>query len=233
LLDCGMVAVVEEGAWTDLTDSMGLPRSPKHLFTLHQTVQAHITDVKPNEFSVTVSLKDDQLKKSYKRFDPKRLGYDEWDDKEEGKDRKLLEEKSDIAGRTTRVVKHPLFKPFNSKQAEEYLASQSRGDVVIRPSSKGTDHLAVTWKVADGVFQHIDVLELGKENEFALGKTLRIGGNQGSAKYTYSDLDELIVMHVKAMARKVEEMVANDKYQDKTKSQLGTFPTPLDKPCFC
>jgi transcription elongation factor SPT6 len=127
-----------------------------------------------------------------------------------------LEQKTDSGGRVTRVIKHPLFRPFNAKQAEEYLGSQNRGDVVIRPSSKGTDHLAVTWKVADGIFQHIDVLELDKENEFSLGRTLRIGG-----RYNYSDLDELIVLHVKAMARKVDEMCGNEKFQDKSKAALG------------
>lgn len=39
-------------------------------------------------------------------------------------------------------------------------------------------------------------------------------------KYTFSDLDELIVNHVKAMARKVEEMVAHDKYQKGTESEI-------------
>lgn len=53
-----------------------------------------------------------------------------------------------------------------------------------------------------------DVLELDKPNEFSLGRQLRIQG-----KYTYSDLDELIVSHVRAMARKVDEMMHSDKYK--------------------
>ncbi|RMD42373.1 hypothetical protein DV735_g2784, partial [Chaetothyriales sp. CBS 134920] len=225
LLDCGMVAVVEEGAWTDLVDpSTGLSLSPKQIFTLHQTVQAHITDIKHADFQVTVSLRDEAIKHPYRPFDPRTLPHNEWDDQQERDDRKVLEQKSGAGVRTTRVIKHPLFKPFNSKQAEEYLASQQRGDLVIRPSSKGIDHLAVTWKVADGIFQHLDVLEINKENEFALGKVLRILG-VGGKQHNYSDLDELIVNHVKAMSRKVEEMVANEKFQDKTKSQLEEWLT--------
>ena len=50
--------------------------------------------------------------------------------------------------------------------------------------------------------------ELNKPNEFAIGQTLRIAG-----KYTYSDLDELIVSHIKSMARKVDEMMSNEKYK--------------------
>lgn len=37
----------------------------------------------------------------------------------------------------------------------------------------------------------------------------------------YSDLDELIVNHIKAMARKVEELMAHDKYKHETPEQLG------------
>jgi hypothetical protein len=40
---------------------------------------------------------------------------------------------------------------------------------------QGSDHLTVTWKVADGIMQHIDVKEEGKENAFSLGTSLIIG----------------------------------------------------------
>lgn len=49
-----------------------------------------------------------------------------------------------------------------------------QGDVIIRPSSKGENHLTVTWKVSDGIYQHVDVREEGKENAFSLGATLWI-----------------------------------------------------------
>ena len=79
-----------------------------------------------------------------------------WDDNREDKDKDILERRKRAEERKTRrVVKHPDFHNFNSKQAEEYLENQNRGDVVIRPSSKGTNHLAVTWKVDDGLYQHI------------------------------------------------------------------------------
>ena len=34
----------------------------------------------------------------------------------------------------------------------------------------------MTWKVADGILQHIDIIEQGKENAFSLGKSLLING---------------------------------------------------------
>ena len=49
-----------------------------------------------------------------------------------------------------------------------------QGDVIIRPSSKGSDHLTATWKVGDGCLSHIDIKEEGKVNPFSLGKSLSI-----------------------------------------------------------
>ncbi|KAH7124835.1 SH2 domain-containing protein [Dactylonectria estremocensis] len=123
-----------------------------------------------------------------------------------------------------RVVKHPNFKPFNGIEAEEDLGSQPAGEVIIRPLSKGNGHLAVTWKVADGVYQHIDVLEMQKETGFWVGKLLRVAG-----KYTYTDLDELIVEHAKAkakaMARGMEELMRHDKYQSRSRGETEKWLT--------
>lgn len=208
-LDCGIDAFAMEGEAAE----PGV--NPRNVFAPHQTVQANIISIDRKGFMAVVSLREEKTKKSFRRIDATEYSYDQWDDKQEAADKKLLETKTDAQGRAVRVVKHPLFKQMASRAAEEYLGSMNRGDIVIRPSSKGPDHLAVTWKVADGVFQHIDVLELQKENEFTLGKQLRIG------KYNYSDLDELIVRHVKAMHKKVEEMMNHEKFQDKSKSAMG------------
>jgi transcription elongation factor SPT6 len=229
ILDCGLEATIMADSWLD--DRGGQTVSPKQIWAVHQTVQGHITRINRKEFRVDISLRDEQVKRPFRRFDPTTLGHNEWDDREEAADNKVLEQKAESGARANRVIKHPLFRAFNAKQAEEYLGSQNRGDVVIRPSSKGTDHLAVTWKVADGIFQHIDVLELDKENEFALGRKLLIQSN--SQKYEYTDLDELIVSHIKGMARKVDEMFAHEKFQDKTKSDLGKPSSHLPDPCPC
>lgn len=73
-----------------------------------------------------------------------------------------------------RVIAHPSFHNINFKQAEKMMETMDQGDVVIRPSSKGENHLTVTWKVADGIYQHVDIREEGKENAFSLGHTLWI-----------------------------------------------------------
>ena len=208
-MDCGIEGVVSSVYISSKPDV-----SPRQLFSVHQTVRAKLLFLNRKQLNAQFSLIEDQVRKPYrKEFDHLP---DEWDDQQEQKDREAMQEKTDSSGRTQRVIKHPLFRPFNSMRAEEYLGSQARGDVVIRPSSKGPEHLAVTWKVSDNVYQHIDVLEMDKTNQYASGGTLKVGG-----KYTYSDLDELIVNHVKAMAKKVDEIMLHDKYQSGSKAETG------------
>jgi transcription elongation factor SPT6 len=198
----------------DISDGSDREMPLSRLFSSGQVVQAKLIELDRAAFTAKLSLRESVVKTQYRKNVYHEPG--SWDLVQEHKDREELREKDKATGRTQRVVKHPLFKPFNSTQAEEYLGSQAPGDAVIRPSSKGNDHLAVTWKVADGVYQHIDVVELDKDNEFSVGRKLRIGN-----KYNYSDLDELIVDHVKAMAKKVDEMMQHEKYQAGTKSDTG------------
>ncbi|KAH8688771.1 putative transcription elongation factor SPT6 [Talaromyces proteolyticus] len=212
-LDCGVEVLVPE---SDITDRHDIP--PKSLFQIHQSVQGKILYLNKKTFTCNMSLREDKVSRGYQRPIERPRG--EWDDVQEQEDRDLLQEKTKTESRFVRVIKHPLFRAYNSKQAEEYLGGQNRGDCVIRPSSKGPDHLTITWKVSDGVYQHIDVLELDKENEYAVGRILKIGG-----KYTYSDLDELIVSHVQTMARKVDEMMAHEKYQNGTKADTEKWLT--------
>jgi SH2 domain len=55
------------------------------------------------------------------------------------------------------------------------MATMDQGEGIVRRSSKATDHWTVKWKVADDIYQHVDVGEEGKENAFSLGKSLWIG----------------------------------------------------------
>ncbi|KAI4200733.1 MAG: hypothetical protein LQ350_003750 [Teloschistes chrysophthalmus] len=205
-MDCGI-----EGTVAAIEISSRPEVSPRQLFQQFQTVQAKVTYLNRKTLAAGFSLREEELRI------PERKDYDrlpgEWDDSQERADKESMKEKNDVSGRTQRVVKHPLFRPFNHAQAQEFLGSQGLGDVVIRPSSKGEDHLAVTWKVSDNIYQHIDVLELGKSGQFSSGGAYKVGG-----KYTYTDLDEMIVNHVKAMAKKVDEMMMFEKYQSGSKA---------------
>ncbi|KAI9671942.1 MAG: Transcription elongation factor spt6 [Caeruleum heppii] len=213
-LDSGVKGIIMENEISDRIEDVSLGQ----LFSVHQTLQAKILHLSRSAMEATLTIREEVLRKPYRReLDHMR---DEWDEQQEERDKEMLQVKDKESGRAQRVIKHPLFRNFNSAQAEEYLGSQARGDVVIRPSSKGLDHIAVTWKVSDNVYQHIDVLELDKENEFSVGRILKIG-----RRYTYSDLDELVVNHVKAMAKKVDEMTGHEKFQRGTKAETERWLT--------
>ncbi|KAI1756038.1 transcription elongation factor SPT6 [Xylaria castorea] len=213
-LDCGIEGRIEAH---DVNMRNGSMRDSIHV---GQTVQAKLLDLNRKDFHAKLSVRKEVVQKPYKRPSEYDQHSGTWDTQLEDQDKEDLKEKDKVTGRTQRVIKHPLFRTFNSTQAEEYLGSQASGDVVIRPSSKGHDHLTITWKVADGVFQHIDVLELDKETEYTLGRQLRIGG-----KYQYSDLDELIVDHVKAMAKKVDELMGHEKFKEGSLADLERWLT--------
>lgn len=219
-LDCGIDGGISATEFPEdvVTNSL----EPRNVWSNHQTIQAKLTFIDRKKLSAQLSLRDNEMRNPYRR--QLEHSMDEWDDEQESRDKKEAK-KSLSAGavRAQRVIKHPLFRPFNSQQAVDWLANQLRGDCVIRPSSKGPDHLAVTWKVHEGMYQHIDVLELDKENEFSVGRTLKIGG-----KFTYTDLDELIVLHVKAMAKKIDEMMGDERYQNNSKAQTGKSRIALD-----
>lgn len=214
-LDSGIDAILERDF---VSDDPNIPENDV-LFKPKQPIKAVIVDCSPALFTVRLSTRESEMRQSVEFLQPfrdepyidHRLQV-EWEQRAAMKKRRQ-------AGKVKRVVNHPNWHIMNSGQAEQFLASQQRGDVVIRPSSKGNDHIAVTWKVDDDVYQHIDVEELDKPNEYTLGRILRIGG-----KYSYSDLDELIINHVKATARKFDELQNHEKYRPEDElGKLGFF----------
>lgn len=138
-----------------------------------QTIAGVIIHLKmelPNdEFSVELSSRPSDVAKGDVDFRKVDIDEEWYDVNQADRDRELLlRKKRNENNQTRRVIKHPNFHNFNSSQAELYLSKQQRGDVVVRPSSKGPDHLAVTWKVDDGLYQHIGrslTLHLGSQSE--------------------------------------------------------------------
>lgn len=102
----------------------------------------------------------------------------------------------------TRVIIHPSFRNITYADAEKLMKTMPQGEAIIRPSSKGDDHLTVTWKVTDDVHQHIDVREEGKENKYSLGRSLWIGNEE------FEDLDEILARHIDPMAASVRELMS-------------------------
>ncbi|XP_063933311.1 transcription elongation factor SPT6-like [Zophobas morio] len=86
-----------------------------------------------------------------------------------------------------RVVNHPLFKNLNYQEAEEFLSPLEMGDCVIRPSCSKKNELALTWKVDEGVYQHISI------EDFTVDKEAHsLEGKYKLKKQFYDDLDEIL-----------------------------------------
>jgi len=138
------------------------PGPPDKFLKKGKTIAAIIIERKfdweNDTFHVELSSRENELKDGDREF--RRVRADaHWNYTQCEKDNEILERrKRQQKDSTRRVIKHPNFHNFNAIQAEQYLESQQRGDVVIRPSSKGADHLAVTWKVFDGLYQHIGAI---------------------------------------------------------------------------
>ncbi|KDQ60952.1 hypothetical protein JAAARDRAFT_55682 [Jaapia argillacea MUCL 33604] len=199
------------------------PVNPKSVLKQGQTIAGVIIDVKLNlqqdQFFVELSSRPADVQAGDSQF--RRVKHDEaWNLAQEDRDREMQARKKRAeVDRTRRVIKHPNFHNFNASQAEAFLEKQQRGDVVIRPSSKGFNHLAVTWKVDDKLFQHIDVVEPNADpTGQAVGNRFVIEG-----KYEFADLDEMIVNHIQAMARRVEELMAHEKFKAGTEDDLHLF----------
>jgi transcription elongation factor SPT6 len=120
-----------------------------------QTIQAVIIAINLTKLSVELSARATDIENGDAQTRiPK---FDQYYDKNAAQrlQDELHRKKMRAAESSRRTIKHPNFHNFTSTQAHTYLANQHRGDVVIRPSSKGPTHLAVTWKVDEGVYQHI------------------------------------------------------------------------------
>ncbi|CAI4228912.1 unnamed protein product [Auanema sp. JU1783] len=111
-----------------------------------------------------------------------------------------------------RVIQHPNFYNITFADAERLLSKMEQGDVVIRPSSKGTDRLTITWKVAEGVLQNIDVFEEEKEQPFTLGKKLYIDTRE--RREEFEDLNEILARWIQPMAANAREIIQHKCFID-------------------
>ncbi|KAL6947593.1 hypothetical protein ACO0RG_000168 [Hanseniaspora osmophila] len=121
------------------------------------------------------------------------------------------------AKRQHRVINHPYYFAMNGKQAEEYLKPKERGEFVIRQSSKGDDHLTITWKLDKDLFEHIDIKEEDKFNPLYLGNKLIVDGVE------YNDLDHIIVEYLQNKIRLLNELTFSEKFKNGSKREVVKF----------
>ncbi|XP_044926068.1 transcription elongation factor SPT6 isoform X2 [Mustela putorius furo] len=196
------------------------------------TVHCRIMKIDIEKFSADLTCRTSDLMDRNNEWKLPKDTYYDFD--AEAADHKQEEDMKRKQQRTTyikRVIAHPSFHNINFKQAEKMMETMDQGDVIIRPSSKGENHLTVTWKVSDGIYQHVDVREEGKENAFSLGATLWINSEE------FEDLDEIVARYVQPMASFARDLLNHKYYQDcsggdRKKLEELLIKTKKEKPTF-
>ncbi|KAG2379230.1 hypothetical protein C9374_007369 [Naegleria lovaniensis] len=108
-----------------------------------------------------------------------------------------------------RQINHAAFRDFDYAQAVDFLAEKAPGELVIRPSSKGYDHLAITFKFGNNLYINYDVEEEKKGKDInSLGSTLKVNGK------VFSDLDEVIYYCVENLMDYTNQLKSSSKYFD-------------------
>ncbi|KAL7027357.1 hypothetical protein ACKWTF_005413 [Chironomus riparius] len=188
--------------------------SDKHVKNPEERVQpgmpihVRIMKIDTEKFTVDCTSKTSDLTDKNNRWRPQKDDY--YDQEGEESDMRKETDSKKVKSRqqyTKRVIVHPSFQNISYADAVKLLKDMDQGDVIVRPSSKGTDHLTATWKVADDVFQHIDIRESGKENTFSLGTSLFIGTEE------FEDLDEIIARYINPMAGYARDLIAFKYYR--------------------
>lgn len=182
-------------------------KHPEERVQVGQAIHCRIIKIDYERFSVDCSSKSSDLLDHNNEWKPQKDNYYDTD-QEEREIRKATEEKNKAIKQqyTKRIIIHPAFHNKSYAETLKLMATMDQGEVVIRPSSKGSDHLTVTWKVCDEVYQHIDVREEGKENTFSIGSSLWIGNED------FEDLDEIVARHITPMAAYARDLIGYKYY---------------------
>ncbi|XP_034662685.1 transcription elongation factor SPT6-like [Drosophila subobscura] len=186
-------------------------RNPEERVRVSQMIHVRIIKIDIERFSVDCSSKTADLMDVYSLWRPRRDAFYDFVTKELD-NRKVMDAMAKakaLKGKTyaRRVIAHPCF--YNKSYAEviAILAEADQGEVALRPSSKSAAHLTATWKVTDDTYQHIDVREEGKENDYSLGRRLYIGTDE------YEDLDEIVARYINPMAAAARDLIEYKYYK--------------------
>lgn len=179
---------------------------PSERVMIGQTIHARIIKIDTEKFSCDLTCRTSDLVDEDCKLKPQKDEH--YDEAMEKKTKMELEAKSKRTVRRPyckRVIVHPAFQNIDYKACEKKLQDMEQGQAIIRPSSAGQDYLTISWKITDGIHQHINIKEEGKDNAFSLGHQLFIDNE------SYEDLDEIIARYIQPLASYAREIL-NHKY---------------------
>eukprot|EP00828_Plagiopyla_frontata_P026036 TRINITY_DN3364_c0_g1_i2.p1 TRINITY_DN3364_c0_g1~~TRINITY_DN3364_c0_g1_i2.p1 ORF type:complete len:486 (+),score=64.14 TRINITY_DN3364_c0_g1_i2:96-1553(+) len=164
-----------------------------------------------NNFEVTLSVKPQELitkKEMLKDIIPN------WEAiqktflvKEQDDFPQFISQKQRVNKYIPRKINHPKFKNMSISAACDYLLDKKDGDFVIRPSSKGTNHLNITWKFYENCYVHLDIVEGSKAPNELIAKKLYLNNQQ------YDSLDEIIEKYIIPCNAKMGTIIEHPKFR--------------------
>ncbi|PAV58988.1 hypothetical protein WR25_12833 [Diploscapter pachys] len=173
----------------------------------NQTVSCVVTDIDKDRFSYKLSTRSTDLMDASRGGEDRDRYFDlEAFENDEAELKDASERKKKATSYVRRVIKHPSFFNVGYADAERMLAKMDPGEAIIRPSSKSADKLTITWKVADGVLNNVEVDELEKDNVFSRGRRFRIGSED------FEDFDEMLTRYIQPMATYANEVMTHKCY---------------------
>jgi hypothetical protein len=108
----------------------------------------------------------------------------------------------------SRSVQHPLFRNCDYREAEEWLKMNGvAGDILVRPSSKGSNKLAITWAFQYDFFKHIDVEERGRRAGAAGLSNELVILEPDMEHEVFTDLDQIYQSYITPMNDFVSSMM--------------------------
>lgn len=181
--------------------------APEERVKVGMTLQCRILRVNLDKFSVDLTCRSSDLVDKDGKFSAPRDTYYDIAAAEADKKKEEAIKQQPQQTYVKRVIVHPSFKNCTFAEAERLLMSMDQGEAIFRPSSKGPDHLTVTWKVDTDILQHIDIQEQDKPTQFSIGKTLKIGSE------VFEDLDEILARYIQPMAANARDLLTNKCYR--------------------
>ena len=160
-----------------------------------------------------LKIDTDQSTSNIGSFENDEEEYGPWDDLQERKDIQEEEMRNENlknqsnSNKGIKIINHPYFLTMNQYQAEEYLNPKTIGSFIIRPSSRGIDHLTITFKIDKFLYENLDVVEIKQVD--------------GGIKYKcdniiYHDLDHIIESNVRFKLKLLKNLRLNEKFLNNT-----------------
>lgn len=120
--------------------------------------------------------------------------------------RMIEEEKRRTAKYYPRRIPHKNFKNLSYGEAIEYLRNKEIGEFVFRPSSRGEDHLTLTYKFYINTYSHVDIIETDKLPGMNIGQKLYID------RESYESLDEIEARYIMPIIQFANETAGHRKF---------------------